>query len=103
MKLKKIPVHDHDDMKGEMKGGMMPPYLGIESKQVPEVKDWEVGETYRLVVDLKQTSKSEDRDGRVSGGFELIAYKHIPEKSIDEMSDKEFEDYEGRMLEKNND
>ena len=47
--------------------------LTINSKMLPEVADWKVGEVYRLSrVDIRQTSSRELQDGVIEGEFEII-------------------------------
>ena len=47
--------------------------LTINSKMLPEVVDWKVGEVYRLSrVEIRQTSSRELQDGVIEGEFEII-------------------------------
>ena len=86
LKLKKIPTaKNHEGMDMPMMGEY-PPTLHLTGKQVPEIKDWDVGEEYEMVVRVKQTSKSENKDGMVDASFEVTAYK-----AMDEMSDSDME------------
>ena len=47
------------------------PTVYLSSKEIPALKDWENGGSYGLTV--KMVSRSEDKDGRVSGSFEVVA------------------------------
>lgn len=49
-------------MKKMMPGGSQAPMLSINSDQFPEIKDWKVGETYELAVEVKMTSKHEGQE-----------------------------------------
>ena len=47
--------------------------LTINSKMLPEVVDWKVGEVYRLSrVEIRQISSRELQDGVIEGEFEII-------------------------------
>lgn len=96
IKLKKIK-------KPNMEGMKMPESMGpmfyVDDMMMPEVADWEVGKKYRMVVEVEQKSKNEDDHG-VHGGFEIVAYKHLKDKSLEEMSDKEFGEYQSQALAK---
>ena len=100
LKLKKIPVTNRKDFDSPaIQPSVSPPSFWVGDKQMKEVANWEQGETYRLVVDVKMRSKNETEDG-VEGGFDIVAYKHLKEKTIDEMSDEEFGEYQGEVLDK---
>lgn len=94
IKLKKIKIN-------ESKESVMPsssaPNFYINAGQMPEIKDWEVGKKYKLVIEVEQKSKNE-REDSVDASFDILAYKHLKEKSIDEMDDKEFGEYKGKQL-----
>lgn len=101
--LKKIPVAKTkpEFMKMEDKLPYYLPSFGLSSKQMPEIRDWEVGKNYKLVIEVNMRSKNEDeREGKTnaSGSLELVAYKILKSKSVDEMSDKEFGEYQGKAL-----
>ena len=96
LKLKKIPVKEHKDM-DMPKMAMYPPSFHIDSKQMPEIKKWEVGGKYYLMVEVEQKSLNENEDS-MSASFDIIAYKHMPEKSYDEMSDEEMEMEQAKAL-----
>ena len=47
--------------------------LTINSKMLPEVAKWQVGEVYRLIkVDIRQTASRELEDGVIESDFEII-------------------------------
>ena len=56
----------------------MKPRIHLDNKQLPEVKEWEVGEKYKIMLEVKQVDKSErEIDGKtvISGGFEILKAK----------------------------
>ena len=75
------------------------PSFGVSAKQMPEIKDWDVGKKYRIVIEVEQKSK-EERNDHVHASFDIVAYKHLRKKSIDEMTDKEFGIHQGKVLSK---
>ncbi len=79
---------------------IFPPSFRIDEKQMPEIKKWDVGEKYRLVIDIEMKSKNETQLDKINGAFDLVAYKYIPKKGVLEMNDKEFEEEEGKQLQK---
>lgn len=44
-------------------------YLGL--KDIPEAKDWEIGETYKVLLTLKMTGLSERSEGQGNADFEI--------------------------------
>lgn len=52
----------------------MKPSLHLSSKDLKEVKDWEVGEEYKVELTIKQKSKRE-HDGMMMGDFEVVSVK----------------------------
>lgn len=102
IKLKKIEP-EKMEMGMEMKGMRFLPTLYLDSKQVPEIADWKVGEEYMLVLKVKQTSKSEndkEKDGKVNSvraEFDILAYKAGEDEDYENMTDKEIEDIQGRL------
>mgnify|MGYP001609871838 FL=1 len=51
------------------------------------------------MIEVEQKSKNE-REDSVDASFEILAYKHLKEKSINEMDDKEFGEYQGKQMAK---
>lgn len=96
IKLNKIK---HEPMKGLDMPMSMNPMFHVSDKEMPEIKNWEVGNKYKLVIEVEQKSKSEDEMG-VHAGFEIVAYKHLKDKSLEEMSDKEFGEYQSKVMSK---
>jgi hypothetical protein len=48
------------------------PSIYLSSKDLKEIKDWEVGKNYKVVLEIKQKSKSEDADKAISASFDII-------------------------------
>lgn len=90
LKLKKIPVKKTDYPK-EVISESLPyynPSVSFNDKQIKEIGDWQVGEKYQVVVELVMTRKEEYKDGNVSGGFDITAYKVLG----DALSDDDIEE-----------
>ena len=98
LKLKKIKAEDRN--RCEMpKPVSSHPSLYLNNVQVPEIKDWEVLEEYEMIIRVKQRSRGEQGDGSVDGSFDVVAYKVIDKKKIEDMTDEEFAEYQGKSLE----
>lgn len=75
------------------------PELYLNSDQVSEITAWEPDKKYRLVIDVIQKSQEIDPNRVVRARFKIISYKILKKKSIDEMNDVEFGEYQGQQLE----
>lgn len=78
------------------KGIKFYPSMHIDSEMLPEVKDWDVGEEYYVVMKVRQKSKSmeaSDKGERCNGYFDIyeIAALEAPESKEDETKEKEME------------
>ena len=51
------------------------PMLHVDSKQVPEILEWKVGEEYEIKIKIRQTSFTEREGSLPEAGFEIISYK----------------------------
>lgn len=71
----------------------MNPCFHVDENQIKEIKNWEVGETYQMVVDVVMTSKREEQNSLVTAELDVVAYKYLPRKKIEEMTDAEFGEY----------
>ncbi len=103
LKLKKIQAETPEEHFGDMdipSKKIILPSIRINSDQMKEVKDWLPPEKYRLIVELQQTDMRVDKEGKVRAEFDLTAYKYLPKKSIDDMDDKEFGEYQDEQLSK---
>ena len=77
------------------------PSFHIDARQMQEIKGWTPPHEYTLIVRIKQTNKTVDPVTlKHTAEFDIVAYKHIPDKTIEEMSDKEFGEYQGEELAK---
>ena len=105
--LTKIPVapkpKNGADMPMAAEGKMELPFhypsFSVGSKQMPEVDSLDPEGKYRLIIDVVMTSKESHRHMDTRGGFDITGYKVLKEKSPEEMSDKEFGEYQGKVLE----
>lgn len=101
LKLKKIPVKKSDyPMEVADSVPFYNPSFQLSDKQVPEVSDWEVGESYQIVVEVKMTRKEEYKNNSStgsSGSFEIISYKAM---DSEDMSDDDMETMQGMGLSK---
>lgn len=93
-KLEKIKPLDESKRYPVDASPMSLPTIYVNSEQMPEVADWEVGKKYRVLIEVEQKSKSETA---VNGGkqiidarFNIVAYKAIEGKKVDDMTDEEF-------------
>ena len=94
IKLKKITKSEKPKAEFKDVAPMDFPTLYVDDGQIPEIVDWDVNETYRVVVELKQKSKSSMSVGggaeRVDARFDIVAYKVITEKrNKDDISEDE--------------
>jgi hypothetical protein len=48
------------------------PSIHLSSKDLKEIKNWEVGKTYKVILEIKQKSMSEDADKTISASFDII-------------------------------
>lgn len=103
--LKKIKVRESQhgvDMPSQSHS-LHAPSFSVMSEQMPEIKDWKVGEKYRLMIEVEQKAMTKiDVDGKssIEARFDIVAYKHLPKKSIEDMNDDEFGEYMGKSLDK---
>ena len=47
------------------------PTLYLTNKDLPEIKTWKVGESYDLIVSVKQVSLHDSGNGNMSASFEI--------------------------------
>lgn len=93
MKMKKIPMPKKSGM-DVMPMDMMPSFH-VTTKQMPEIKNWKVGEKYKMVIEVRQKS-AHQMEGHMEAGFEILAYS--VEKDYDKMDDEEFEHEQAKAL-----
>lgn len=101
LKLKKIPVKKDDYSKSCGMSDEIPyfaPSFHVSDKQIPEIKDWKVGEKYQMVIEVEMKSmsshKRDDQEIGTSGSFDVVAYKTANE----EISDDDLESLQGKAL-----
>ena len=99
IKLKKIKTSESHSLDMPKPYHSAPSFY-VSASQMPEIKDWEVGKKYRLMIEVEQKSKNESEDSGVDASFEILAYKHLKEKSINEMDDHEFGEYQSNEMAK---
>ena len=76
-----------------------PPSFSASVGQISEMEDWEVGETYRMMIEVKMKSKNENEHQELNGSFDIVAYKDMsPEKDPMKMTDKEVEEMQGKAM-----
>lgn len=78
----------------------MKPSIHLTDKDLPEIKDWKVGETYEVIMKIKMNSKM-DFKKELSAGFEVSDIL-VPqdEQDINEMDNEEFGKYAGEQKKK---
>lgn len=83
-RLKSVKSDGYGDFKPDQK---FPPTICFNYDQLPEAKEWEVGEEYTVMLVLKQTSKHESErndNGGGSASFDVV--------KIATQDDEEYED-----------
>ena len=75
-----------------------PPNFRANENQIPEMKGWPQGGHYIMVMEIRMSEKSGDEGKPVNGSFDIVAYKYLPKKTIDEMTDEEFGSHQGEAL-----
>lgn len=86
--LKYVPQEkslDNEEMDCGMPVGDQFPCLYVDSKQMPEIEDWEVGSEYMITVQVRMKSYSlNDRgDGRSNAELSIESYETKTGKSLD--------------------
>lgn len=76
---------------------LFPPSFNVDSKQMPEIKRWEVGHTYHLEIEIKQTSKYQNQRNHTDAGFDIVAYR-VVKKSIADLTDEEMNAKAGKAM-----
>lgn len=71
-------------MKGKTIGAQvdeMPPMLDLKESDLPQVKDWQVGKRYRVILEVEQTglNKGYDGNGPVRATFKVLSAKSAGE------------------------
>lgn len=91
-------MKDDKEMKSEKKEMVapkvykMPPSLSVSEDDLPEIRNWKVGNTYQVSVSMKQVSSSLDNDMMSEGehtGKKITARFHILNIKSDNPKKKE--------------
>lgn len=75
-----------------------PPSLSLSDEDLPDIKNWKVGETYKIVVEAKQVSSSMgdtimgEGKKKMNARFEILSVKSIDGKA----STNDFEEFENQ-------
>lgn len=93
LKLKKIQPESYEDFPV---GKKYFPSLHFDNKEVSEIKNWEVGKIYQILLEIKQNSKSESKDGVVDASFDITAYKVMDD--MEDMSDDDMEKMQAKGM-----
>lgn len=67
------------------------PSLSISSSDLPEIKDWEVGEKYCIQVEVTMTGKSQYKDNDIDGNFDIKQFC-LADAEGDDLEDDDDED-----------
>jgi hypothetical protein len=70
----------------------MKPYLSLSTKDLPAVKDWKIGQTYKLEVEVKMTGANQ-YEGKFSANFDVL--KVSTDDDLDEAMGKGFDRKKG--------
>lgn len=70
----------------------IPTMIHLDEDDLPEIKKWQVGNTYKIVLEVKQTSSSMDEyeGDKARAGFKILKANAV-DSSADTKDFKEFE------------
>ncbi len=73
MTMRKIKGESEKELMSEGSTAIYYPTVCIDSEEFPEAKDWEVGETYLVVMELRFSGKSErmNKGGKTTGHYDF--------------------------------
>lgn len=71
--MRKVKGESMKGMDAEIASSMYYPTICLDNEVLPEGKDWKVGKTYRVVLDLKMSgmSQRQSRDGKERGHYDF--------------------------------
>lgn len=78
----------------------MKPTVYVSDKDLPAIKDWKIGETYEMLVQVKMTSVSQHERGRTNAVLQIQDMMVPEEKDIKDMDDSEFAEHMSEMKRK---
>jgi len=73
----------------DMNMGPMMPQVTFSDEELPELKNWKVGETYRIVAEVEQVSMDKMENGKMNARFKFLKVGDASKK-VEDMSKKEF-------------
>ena len=83
LKTKKIEPEKFE--RATVERPIMRPGFHISLKHLPEAKNWEIGKTYKIILEIKQTSISvdigRDKEERGDVGFDIMGIKVLSNKN----------------------
>ena len=65
------------------------PSFHLDETQLPEIRDWKIGEEYTIQLKVRQTGAREGRSEEVMGEFEVLAVGVVDTKA--EKKEKEYD------------
>ena len=77
--MRKIEPEKMGELMATDKAKKMYPYFNISTKHLPEAEKWDVGETYHIALEIKQTGLNVRDDGG-NAEFEITAIEVLPNK-----------------------
>lgn len=92
-----------------MKKVKIPPEISLDSTDLPEIKDYDVGDTYSAIIKCKMISKHqgsksiysspdmEDDSDKVHGRFQILSIKPVPKESTNGSGNDRIKSYERRL------
>lgn len=104
MKLKQIPIKKMDKKMSDSieSPGSYPPSFYVNDKQMPEIRNWKVGEKYQITIEVEMKSFRDeaiaDKPNKVdaSASFDILAYS--PDMDYENMDDKDLETLQAKAL-----
>ncbi len=69
----------------------MPRTIYLTEKELPDIKDWEVGKKYGLELSVRQVSRHEDEKGGVEGSFAILKAESDEETPAEENDEEKKE------------
>ena len=69
----------------------MPAMMSMDDKTMPDMKNWQVGKKYKMMMDVEQMGMRKDMDGKMHGEFKILKakeYKKTPGTYSEEVINK---------------
>lgn len=77
VKTTKREVFSSDDISGKPKVKEIFPSIHLSEKNIPEIKDWQVGIDYVVTFRLRQTEKIQRKDEPARADFDITEYELV--------------------------